>query len=72
MTKKELRNLKNEVKIFHPNLKWKEGYCCYQEDKVNLFSMIELGRNSGVNGWNWTLFFSDETMTFYVSGYRNY
>lgn len=72
MTKYELHNLRTEVKIFHQNLKWKEGYCCYEEDGCSRNSLLELGTNRGLYGWNWTLYFSDETMTFYVSGYRNY
>lgn len=49
----------------------KVGYCCFQDDNKSKFSLVELGYNSGVYGWNWTVYADNETDTLYVSCYRN-
>lgn len=50
---------------------FKRGYVCYQDDGKSRASLIELGYNSGVYGWNWSLFLDPETDTLYCSSYRN-
>ena len=50
---------------------YKRGYCCYQNDNVSKFDMVEIGSNSGVYGWNWTLYFNPKNLTYYLSCYRN-
>lgn len=69
MTRNELHAIKAEYKRL--GCKWKSGYCCYQDDNIDLFDMIAIGRNDGVYGWNWTLFYCPKNNTFYLSGYRN-
>ena len=49
----------------------KVGYCCYQEDGLSTYKMIELGSNRGVYGWNWTAYVYPYTSTLYISCYRN-
>lgn len=66
MTRKELnsflRSCEHVVK----------GYCCYQDAGLSRWDLKEIGHNSGVYGWNWTLYYHAATDTAYVSGYRNY
>lgn len=49
----------------------KIGYCCYQDDNKSRWELREIGYNSGIYGWNWTLFVDDENDTLYISCYRN-
>lgn len=51
--------------------KYKRGYCCYQDDHIPKSELVELGYNSGVYGWNWTLYHYPPTDTYYLSDYRN-
>lgn len=66
MTRKEMENFCRSCKSV------KKGYVCYQDDKLSTWDLKEIGHNSGVYGWNWTLYYYPETDTAYVSGYRNY
>ena len=50
---------------------YKHGYCCYQDDKISKWDMIEIGSNTGVYGWNWTLYYYPVTNTYYMNSYRN-
>lgn len=50
---------------------YKTGYCVYQDDGVSKFDMVELGYNTGVYGWNFTLYYSPENRTMYCNSYRN-
>lgn len=50
---------------------YKLGYCCYQDDGISKYDMIELGVNCGVYGWNFTLYYSPENKTMYCNSYRN-
>lgn len=52
--------------------RWVTGYCKFYDDDVDKYSMIELGTNRGMYGWNWTLYYCKENDTFYVDGYRNF
>lgn len=52
------------------NLKIKKGYCCHQDHKDNDGELLCLGYNSGVYGWNWSLYKDNKTL--YIDGYRNY
>ena len=45
------------------------GYCCRYDAGAPL---IVIGKNSGVYGWNWTLYYCPTTNTAYVDGYRNF
>lgn len=49
----------------------KTGYCCYQEDNISKYDLIPLGYNTGVYGWNWTMYLNPSTKTIYISNYRN-
>lgn len=49
----------------------KTGYCCYQKDNISKCSLIELGYNMGVYGWNWTMYLNPSAKTIYISNYRN-
>ena len=49
----------------------KTGYCCYQNDNISKYDMIELGYNKGVYGWNWTMYLYPANKTIYISNYRN-
>ena len=49
----------------------KKGYCCYQDDGLSSYQLIELGYNVGVYGWNWTAYADPKTDTLYISYYRN-
>lgn len=50
---------------------YKRGYCCYQDDGVPKYELTEIGYNSGIYGWNWTLYYYPVTNTYYLSDYRN-
>lgn len=65
LTIKDLERFYNNCEHF------KRGYCCYQESGKSKYDMMELGYNSGVYGWNWTLYLDTETDTLYCSCYRN-
>lgn len=69
MTKKEMHVIKAEA--LYKNYKWKEGYVCYQTDKLSTHDLLKVGSNYGVYGWNWSLYLHPETKTFYLSYYRN-
>ena len=50
----------------------KTGYCCEQNiPGKSKYDLVKLGHNSGVYGWNWTVYADLETDTLYVSYYRN-
>ena len=49
----------------------KIGYCCYQDSGKSRYELKELGYNSGVYGWNWTIYADPATDTLYISCYRN-
>lgn len=69
MTRKELHRIKAEALL--KGYKWKQGYCCFQEDGISRYDLIEIGHNTGIYGWNWTLYLHTETKTYYLSCYRN-
>lgn len=49
------------------------GYCCYKNLPYEVKrDCREIGHNSGIYGWNWTLYYNPKTDTAYVDGYRNY
>lgn len=61
---------RNEMKRFIENCEnVVKGYCCHYNASAPL-RMI--GSNSGIYGWNWTLYYCQETDTAYVDGYRNF
>ena len=69
MTRKEAtnfmdRNSNNETTV-------KTGYCCYQEDGISKFDMVFIGSNSGVYGWNWSLYYYARLNRYYLTYYRN-
>ena len=70
MTRKELIQLRRNTEF--NGAKWKFGYCCYQDDKLDTIDLYKLGKNFGIYGWNWTLYYCKANDTFYVSGYRNF
>ena len=49
----------------------KRGYVCYQKDFLSVPDLKLIGTNSGVYGWNWSLYYYSETDTAYISSYRN-
>lgn len=69
MNRKELNKIKQEAQRL--GIKWKTGYCDFQDDKLTTWDMIEIGKNYGMYGWNWTLYYSPSNNTFYCNGYRN-
>lgn len=69
MTRQEANRILNYAK--RNGCHYKRGYCCYQEDGVSKFDMVEIGSNSGIYGWNWTLYFNPKNLTYYLSCYRN-
>lgn len=71
ITRKEAAALVWEYKRLGLIERYKVGYCCYQDDGVSKFDMIELGYNRGVYGWNFTLYYSPENKTMYCNSYRN-
>lgn len=68
MTRKEMKAFCNSCKEV------KKGYCCLQDDGLSRYSdgVRVIGTNSGVYGWNWTLYYNALTDTAYVDGYRNF
>ena len=61
-----------DLKRFYENYSHcKVGYCCYQDAGISKYNLVEIGYNSGVYGWNWTLYADNKTDTLYVSCYRN-
>lgn len=52
----------------------KKGYCCLQDDGKRRYDddVKEIGTNSGIYGWNWTLYYCSSNDTAYVDGYRNF
>ena len=59
------------IRIYSMVSHCKVGYCCYQEDNKSQFSLVNLGCNSGIYGWNWSALLDPKTDTLYVSCYRN-
>lgn len=47
------------------------GYTCEYSAPGGKWSLLKLGYNSGVYGWNWTAYLDTGTDTLYVSYYRN-
>lgn len=67
MTRKELKAFINQC----ANVK--RGYCCYSNLPYSIKANCRLiGTNSGVYGWNWSLYYDGTTDTAYIDGYRNY
>ena len=65
MTNKELTRFCGSCKHV------KRGYVCYQKDNLSSFDLKLIGTNSGVYGWNWSLYYYAKTDTVYISYYRN-
>lgn len=63
MTRKEARILVSS----HPVVC---GYCVHQITGIG--ELVRIGSNSGVYGWNWTLYLDPKTMIFFCDGYRNF
>lgn len=70
MTREEAKRI-IEDGIWYKGAAYKSGYCCYQNDNISKYEMDELGSNSGVYGWNWTLYYSPSNNTYYCNSYRN-
>ena len=73
MTRKELNRIANEI-VTHGGRVIK-GYCCLQDFRVarNYHDpVIEIGTNTGVYGWNWTVYYSPDYNILFVDGYRNF
>lgn len=67
MTRKELKDFTAQC----TNVK--KGYSCFaNEDYTIKHRSRKIGSNSGLYGWNWTLYYDPETDTAYVDGYRNF
>lgn len=49
----------------------KTGYTCEYSAPGGKSSLLVLGYNSGVYGWNWTAYADNENDTLYISYYRN-
>lgn len=49
----------------------KTGYTCEYSAPGGKHSLIKLGYNSGVYGWNWTAYLDSANDTLYISYYRN-
>lgn len=69
MTKREANIMLWDFK--HNGYTIKTGYCCYQNDNIGTCSLIKLGSNSGVYGWNWSIFLHPTEKIIYISNYRN-
>ncbi|MBP5412880.1 MAG: hypothetical protein J6Y47_06480 [Bacteroidales bacterium] len=69
MTRQEAKNI--ILRGVASGATYKHGYCCYQNDNISKWDMIELGSNSGIYGWNWTLYYSPTNNTYYCDSYRN-
>ena len=69
MTNKEANYMLQDFKCNGYTIK--TGYCCFQNDNISKYSLIELGSNRGVYGWNWTMYLSPTAKTIYISNYRN-
>lgn len=65
MTRKDLARLYTYYKHFV------KGYCCEYNAPGGKASLVKLGYNAGVYGWNWSLYADNETDTLYCSYYRN-
>ena len=63
--------VKDLVRVYNSHDHFKRGYCCYQDDNISKWDLLELGFNHGVYGWNWTCYLDVKTDTIYVSCYRN-
>lgn len=59
------------LRIYENFTHCKKGYCCYQEDNKCEYDLLELGYNTGIYGWNWTVYADTKTDTLYISCYRN-
>lgn len=67
MTRKEL----NEIKRWCECYGWKirTGYCCHQDSNDTL---IKIGTNFGVYGWNWDAYIAPNAKILFIDGYRNF
>ena len=71
MTKKEAKEMVKRIgyDVYGP------GYCSEQEycRKVGIAKsdLVVMGSNSGVYGWNWTLYLDNVNDNIIISGYRN-
>lgn len=65
MTRKEASRITHGYKVV-------TGYCCYQDLHQFQSDLILIGTNSGMYGWNWTLYLEPKKGIFFCSGYRNY
>lgn len=68
ITRKEMQNFVNTC----TNVK--KGYCCLQDDGFSKWDdrVKTIGYNSGIYGWNFTLYYVPSTDTAYIDGYRNF
>ena len=69
MTNKEANYMLQDFR--HNGYTIKHGYCCYQDDNISKYDLIKLGYNTGVYGWNWTIYLNPANKTIYISNYRN-
>ena len=65
LTRKDLNRLYN----YYTHCK--TGYCCEYQAPGGKGSLLELGYNAGVYGWNFTAYADNENDTLYISYYRN-
>ena len=68
MTRKDAQKIVDS--FLASGTKYKKGYCCFQDDHISRFDMINLGINSGNEGWNFTLYYHKESDTIYCDCYR--
>ena len=63
--------VKDLARWYYSAAHFKRGYCCYQDAGKSKYDLLNLGHNSGVYGWNWTLYYDPSEDTLYCSCYRN-
>ena len=68
LTRKDLNRWKEYAR--QNGYEIKTGYCCRYDGPDKASDLLELGYNSGVYGWNWSLYLGEKTL--YIDGYRNY
>lgn len=66
LTRKDLQRYKEYARLTDREIV--KGYGCHYQSKSE--NLLELGYNSGIYGWNWTLYLDDGHL--YIDGYRNY
>lgn len=51
---------------------FKKGKACFSNESYEIKERaIYIGSNSGIYGWNWSLYYDEETDTLYCECYRN-